>query len=142
MLRQFAGIALFCVAGISHAATESYQYKVIKVIDGDTVQIQAPFLPPPLKPVLSLRVMGVDTPEKPPLAKCLKEAKLSDDATFNARTLISSAKEIKIEISDWDKYGGRVLGNIWLDGKSLAELQIAGGYGRIYNGGKKSNWCN
>ncbi len=46
------------------AMAEIYDYKVTRVIDGDTVEFEAPFLPAPLKPVLSLRVLGVDTPEK------------------------------------------------------------------------------
>ena len=41
-----------------------YEWDVLRVIDGDTVEIEAPYLPEPLAPKLSIRVYGVDTPEK------------------------------------------------------------------------------
>ena len=40
-----------------------YDAKIIRVTDGDTVVIAAPYLPPPLKPEIAVRVFGVDTPE-------------------------------------------------------------------------------
>jgi endonuclease YncB( thermonuclease family) len=40
-----------------------YDAVITRVIDGDTVGIAATWLPAPLKPVLSVRVYGVDTPE-------------------------------------------------------------------------------
>ena len=49
-----------------------YDFKITRVLDGDTVEFEAKFLPPPLKPVLRLRVLGVDTPEKGHRAKCPK----------------------------------------------------------------------
>ncbi len=42
----------------------TYDAQIIRVNDGDTVVISAPFLPKPLKPELAVRVYGVDTPEK------------------------------------------------------------------------------
>jgi len=44
-------------------------YEITRVIDGDTVEIAVDFLPSPLPPRLSIRVMGVDTPEKAPRAQ-------------------------------------------------------------------------
>ncbi len=41
-----------------------YDANITRVIDGDTVAIEAPWLPDPLKKELSIRVFGVDTPEK------------------------------------------------------------------------------
>ena len=40
-----------------------YDAVIKRVIDGDTVVIQAPYLPKPLKPEISVRIFGVDTPE-------------------------------------------------------------------------------
>jgi endonuclease YncB( thermonuclease family) len=42
---------------------------------------------------------------------------------------------------DWDKFGGRVLGDIILNGKSLREMLIANGYARAYFGEAKQSWC-
>ena len=41
-----------------------YNWQITRVIDGDTVAFKADFMPAPLKPELSIRVLGVDTPEK------------------------------------------------------------------------------
>ncbi len=51
----------------------TYNAEIIKVSDGDTVVIAAPFLPAPLKPQLAVRIFGVDTPEKGFRAKCESE---------------------------------------------------------------------
>jgi hypothetical protein len=51
----------------------TYDAVITRVIDGDTVAFQAPFLPAPLKPELSIRVFGVDTPEKGHRAQCESE---------------------------------------------------------------------
>ena len=48
------------------AAGVIHNFKVTAVKDGDTVVIEAPYLPAPLKQQLSIRVLGVDTPEKAP----------------------------------------------------------------------------
>ena len=42
----------------------TYDAQILRVTDGDTVVIAAPFLPAPFKPELAIRVFGVDTPEK------------------------------------------------------------------------------
>jgi len=42
----------------------TYDVKILRVSDGDTIVIAAPYLPPPLKPELAVRIYGVDTPEK------------------------------------------------------------------------------
>ena len=41
----------------------TYDANILRVSDGDTVVIAAPFLPPPLKQELAIRIFGVDTPE-------------------------------------------------------------------------------
>ena len=119
-----------------------YDYKIIRVIDGDTVEIEANFLPPPLKPSLKLRIYGIDTPEKKSRAKCDLEAELSEKATAFTQKVINESISKKIKIRKWDKYGGRVLGDIILDGKSLELLLLNEGLAKPYDGGKKLSWCN
>ena len=64
-----------CIGAMSATAMANpYDYKVTRVIDGDTVAFEAKFLPAPLKPELSIRVLGVDTPEKGHRAACPQEA--------------------------------------------------------------------
>lgn len=119
-----------------------YNYNITRVIDGDTVAFSAEFLPSPLKKELSLRVYGVDTPEKGARAKCDREAQMGAAATAYTTNLVAQAKTIQIFLRDWDKFGGRVLGDLLLDGKSLRELLIQNGYAREYFGETKQSWCN
>ncbi len=48
----------------SVAVANPYNLSITRVIDGDTVEFNAPFMPDPLPKKLSIRVLGVDTPEK------------------------------------------------------------------------------
>jgi micrococcal nuclease len=116
-------------------------YKINRIIDGDTVEIAVDFLPKPLPPKLSIRVLGVDTPEKAPRALCEAEAKKAKAASEFTKSAVAAAKEIDIQIKTWDKYGGRVLGYVILDGKSLTDMLIENGHARPYAGEKKSSWC-
>lgn len=118
-----------------------YDYVITRVIDGDTVAFAAPFLPDPLKEELSIRVFGVDTPEKGHRSMCPKEAEMGEAASAFTKDLVAISKTQQIAIMDWDKYGGRVLGDVILDGKSLRALLIEKGYAREYYGEAKQSWC-
>jgi len=119
-----------------------YNYKITRVLDGDTVAFEANFLPEPLKKELSIRVYGVDTPEKGFRAKCESENTKGLAATEFTKKSIASAKKIEVAIANWDKFGGRVLGDIIMDGQSLRSLLIKNGYAREYYGEAKQSWCN
>ena len=123
------------------AYADSYQWKVVKVVDGDTVKFEAPWVPKPLKQEISIRVMGVDTPEKAPRSQCKYENMLAHKATDFTTQFIESAKTIEIKPIGWDKYGGRILGYIIVDGEDLSTQLIKNGYARAYFGEKKQSWC-
>ena len=120
----------------------TYDAKIIRVNDGDTVVIAAPYLPAPLKPELAVRIFGVDTPEKSFRAKCESEKKRGDQATIFTKDVIAATKKHQVVLYDWDKFGGRVLGDILLDGMSLRDLLIKNGFARAYFGDAKQSWCN
>lgn len=120
----------------------TYDAQILKVSDGDTIVIAAPFLPQPLKPQLAVRIYGVDTPEKGFRAKCPQEderGKLASKFTTNA---VAKSVKRQVVLYDWDKFGGRVLGDILLDGVSLRTMLIANGFAREYYGEAKQSWCN
>ena len=120
----------------------TYDAVITRVIDGDTVAFHAPFLPDPLKKELSIRVFGVDTPEKGFRAKCPSEDQKGQAATAFTKHAIEVATKRQVVLMDWDKYGGRVLGDVVLDGKSLRQMLIANGFAREYYGEAKQSWCN
>jgi endonuclease YncB( thermonuclease family) len=120
----------------------TYDANILKVNDGDTVVIAAPFLPQPLKPQLAVRIFGVDTPEKGFRAKCPSEDARGQAATEFTKKLVGASQKRQVTLYDWDKFGGRVLGDIILDGKSLRQQLIANGFAREYFGEAKQSWCN
>ena len=68
LLLLLAALPLFAFAATPQGVT--YEAQILKVTDGDTIVIAAPYLPAPLKPQLAVRIYGVDTPEKGHRAQC------------------------------------------------------------------------
>ena len=135
-------IAFFAITFSTTAFANPHDFKILKVSDGDTVVFEAPFMPAPLKPQLSLRILGVDTPEKGKRAECPSEAAAAEKASAFTKNLVANAKKIQVELKSHDKFGGRVLGDLIVDGERLSELLIKNGHARAYFGDKKQSWCN
>jgi endonuclease YncB( thermonuclease family) len=120
----------------------TYDAQVLRVLDGDTIVIAAPFLPAPLKPELAVRIFGVDTPEKGHRARCPKENKGALMASQYTKQLISQGGNIQVTLYGWDKFGGRVLGDIIVNGQSVRMGLIQNELAREYYGDAKQSWCN
>jgi micrococcal nuclease len=119
-----------------------YDAQILRVSDGDTVVIAAPFLPQPLKPELAVRIFGVDTPEKGFRGQCDSEKQRGEAASVFTKNLVAASQQRQVVLYGWDKFGGRVLGDIILNGKSLRSQLIANGFAREYYGDAKQSWCN
>ena len=119
----------------------TYDAKIIRVNDGDTVVIAAPFLPAPLKPELAIRIFGVDTPEKGFRAQCPQEDQRGQAATAFTKNVVASTQQHQVVLYGWDKFGGRVLGDMILNGQSLRAALIQNGFAREYYGEAKQSWC-
>jgi endonuclease YncB( thermonuclease family) len=123
----------------------TYDAQILRVTDGDTVVIAAPFLPAPLKPELAIRVYGVDTPEKGHRAQCPSEAQRGEAASAFTKNAINQAAaaggKFQVTMYGWDKFGGRVLGDLLINGQSLRAALIANGFAREYYGEAKQSWC-
>lgn len=137
-------LALVATTGYAQKTPQgvTYDANILKVSDGDTIVIAAPFLPAPLKPQLAVRIFGVDTPEKGFRAKCESENQRGLAASEFTKKLVGASQKRQVTLYDWDKFGGRVLGDIILDGKSLRQQLIANGFAREYFGDAKQSWCN
>ena len=119
----------------------AYNVVFTRVIDGDTVAVQALWLPDPLKKEISIRIYGVDTPEKGFRAKCKSEDNRGQAATVFTKSMVDGSTKRQMVLMDWDKYGGRVLGDLYLEtGENVAEILIHGGWARPYRGEKKKPW--
>jgi endonuclease YncB( thermonuclease family) len=132
-------ILFLCLCSLSFSS-EYYNWEVKRVLDGDTVEVEVDFLPKELGNRLYIRVWGVDTPEKSWRAKSEREAQLGLNASMFTSELIKNAKDVKISIITWDKFGGRILGDVIIDGKSLRQMLLESGYAKEYYGAKKEEW--
>jgi micrococcal nuclease len=113
--------------------------RIEEIYDGDTIKIIVLFGETPVK--LSLRILGIDTPEiKNAEGRLPEENKAAVKVRDYMRSLFP--KNIaKICIRDWDKYGGRVLGDLFLEtGENVSEILIHQGWARPYRGEKKKPW--
>jgi len=146
MKKIFAAVfTIFAMMGSVHAQKQpegvTYDTQIIRVSDGDTIVISARFLPAPLKPELAVRIYGVDTPEKGHRAQCPAEAQRGEQASQWTRQLVASGQKFQVTLYRWDKFGGRVLGDILVDGQSVRHGLIAAGLAREYYGEAKQSWC-
>lgn len=137
----FLAMSAHAVSSASAAKGVAHDWTITRVVDGDTVEFDAPFLPDPLKKKLSVRIFGVDTPEKGHRAQCEKERLAGEAASAYTKSLLKKSRTTQIILIGWDKYGGRVLGDVVIDGQSLRALLIQNGYAREYYGDKKKSWC-
>ena len=122
------------------ARAADYAWPVVRVVDGDTVAVDASADMPAELADLRLRLRGVDTPEtrKP---KCDAERAAGEAATAFADATIAGAATVTVRDPAWGKWGGRLVADLIVDGRSLAALLIAAGHGRAYDGGRPGGWC-
>ena len=147
MMRKLLLLLLLAVPMLAFAQkmpknSATYDAQILRVSDGDTIVISAPFLPAPLKPQLAVRIYGVDTPEKGHRAQCTQEAQRAELASNYTKQLIAQGGKIQVTLYAWDKFGGRVLGDIIVNGQSVRFGLIANGLAREYYGAAKQSWCN
>ena len=124
-----------------HVQAADYSWPVVRVVDGDTVKVDASADLPPELASLSIRLRGVDTPEKGGRAKCETEREAGRAATAFTEAAVGKAKTAVVRDPAWGKWGGRVVAGLILDGKPLSSTLIEAGHGRAYDGGRRKAWC-
>ena len=133
-------IILF-LASPAHAQ-EFYVYKPVKITDGDTIKLDVSKESPLIKKLgLSVRISGIDTPEKGSKAKCKKESELGQQATKYTTELVGNKELLLSEVKN-DRYGGRIVANVKVGGVDIAQELLKKGLARVYNDEKKKSWCD
>lgn len=145
---------LFLLSINSYAVDKYMILPIDEVHDGDTIKthVSEYRLIYPLNQ-LSIRIRGIDTPEMPAdsyattgllgRASCIKEAELA----LKAKALVENLKKdiddkMYLYNPEWDKYGGRILARVVINGTDVGQLLIKEGLAIEYNGEKKTkDWC-
>jgi len=147
-MKTFLIILLFSTGVYAH---DTLELPITGVYDGDTIYTFYQGLPSPLNNI-SIRVLHIDTPEMPAKsysttgklgnAACVKEAEKAIQARQAIIDLIGDSRSMYLSSYEWDKYGGRILANVKINGKDIAEMLIEKGFAVRYEGGTKThNWC-
>lgn len=112
---------------------------IVSVYDGDTFFITDPTCNPVLCERIGVRLFGIDTPEK--RTRCAAEKSLAMDARKVLVELINNGSYIELHNTTKEKYG-RVMGDLYIDGKNVADILVAKGLAVRYFGDKKqTDWC-
>jgi endonuclease YncB( thermonuclease family) len=114
----------------------SFLALVLLVNDGDTFKARIEVWPG-VEVQTAVRVRGIDTPEIK--GKCQSEK----DAALRARERLRSLLTGDVSVSniELDKYAGRVDADVRAGGVNVADVLVAEGLARRYNGGVRQPWC-
>ena len=126
--------------GLFPARAEAYTIRVAKYVscyDGDTCTFAFPDWPE-LFQKMPVRLRGLDAPEI--RGKCLDEATKAIAAKSALRFALATAEYVELRKVERDKYF-RLLAEVWVDGRDVAELLIRKGLARPYEGGTRKSWC-
>ena len=120
-----------------------YRVKILRVVDGDTVDVDIDLGFGVWMHRERVRMMGIDTPESRTRDKVEKKFGLASKAKLKALLPIGSMQVLKTEIdrSGEDKKGkfGRILGDFIVDDKRCTDILIKEGYAVAYFGGSKDD---
>lgn len=134
-----AAIAACVIPGPLAAA--DFAWPVVRVIDGDTVAVDASADLPAEIAELRVRLRGVDTAETGHHAACEAERAAGEAAAAFTAGAVADASVILVREPEWGAWGGRIVADLVLDGKSLVASLIEAGRGRPYDGGERGTWC-
>ena len=118
-----------------------YRCKILRVVDGDTVDVDSDLGFGMCMHKERVRMMGIDTSESRTRDKVEKKFGLASKQFVKDMMPVGSKQVLKTQIdrSGEDKKGkfGRILGDFLIDGKKLTETMIKEGYGVVYTGQNK-----
>ena len=123
------------VAGAREEISGPVLAEIVRVIDGDTLLVEAqPW--PQQKMEVYVRIRGIDAPELK--SKCEFARKAGRDARQALELLATQSHQIQLIRISGDKYFGRIVADVILsDGRSAADDLLLAGLVRTYDGGRK-----
>jgi endonuclease YncB( thermonuclease family) len=138
-MKSLSNIVLFALMFPVIANADSfYNVEVVSVYDGDTFKVNLPCEQPMFCKGLSIRVNGIDTPEKK--GKCRKEKERALVAQVFTEKFLRG--QVNLLDCTHDKYGGRIDCDVVVNGEDLSNALIQTELAVGYHGEKKNKeWC-
>lgn len=112
--------------------------KITSIYDGDTFRANIKDYPKIVGHRMSIRILGIDTPELK--AKCKREKDLAINAKRLTASMLGDGKRIELRNIKRGKYF-RILANVYVDGISIGDELIRNNLALEYDGGTKIDWC-
>jgi len=141
----FLILALLVAPAKAENLDTMYVYKAIRIIDGDTIALNVENEKPLIQKIgLSVRIRGIDTPERGSRAKCEKERALAEKATKLVNDIVGEMGQNELLLSKvkWDAYGGRIDAFVKVNGVDIGKALLVRGLAVENNGEKKTkDWC-
>ena len=120
-----------------------YRCKILRVVDGDTVDVDIDLGFGVWMHKERVRMMGIDTPESRTRDSVEKQFGLASKDKLKSLLPIGSMQILKTEIdkSGEDAKGkfGRILGDFLIEGKRASEMLIEEGFAVAYHGQSKDD---
>ena len=120
-----------------------YRCKVLKIIDGDTVDVDIDLGFGIVLKNERVRVMGIDTPESRTRDKVEKQFGLAAKKRLKEMLDNKSGPILKTQINkkgeDMKGKFGRILGDFLVDGKKVSKILCEQGFAVPYYGGSKKD---
>lgn len=143
MLYRLGFLIFFTLSQTAQAAEKIYipsivVTKVISIYDADTFRIEVKEWPSIVGDSIPIRMLGIDAPEI--RGKCKLEKSLALAAKHFTVSQLVKAKRIELRNVRRGKYF-RLLAEVYVDDRSLADLLIKQGHARHYDGGTREGWC-
>jgi len=119
----------------------TYRAKVVRVIDGDTVDVDIDLGFGIWQKNERVRIMGIDTPESRTRDKIEKKFGLAAKAKLKSLLGPNPVLQTTISKKGEDMKGkfGRVLGDFIIEGKQVTEIMCKTGHAVPYFGGAKAD---
>lgn len=111
----------------------------VRCYDGDTCTVNIPGLPDVFGKNISVRLVGIDTPELYGL--CLREVEAAVQARRMLNAKLKAAQTVVLQGVSRDKYF-RIDATVLADGLNLNAYLVEQGLARPYDGGKRQGWCS
>lgn len=129
-------VMLLPVAALARRIEPTMEAVVERVVDGDTIKVTLIGDMPELFRKESIRLRHCDTPEKRDPRP--EVAALAIQATDYTARRIAPGQHITLHKVGFDKYGGRLLADVEVDGVNLCQQLMEAGLAKPYEGKKKA----
>lgn len=137
-----AGALAVAVPAINLVKRDTFKaVSYVRSIDGDTIVVNLPTLPPVFGEMLPIRIAHIDTPELRSGEPCA--AKIAQDALEETHHVMSRAKKLELIDPERDSFF-RIIADIRINDEFLlSERLLKRGLAVPYEGGTKPNidWC-